>query len=155
MLNVYSKNYIRTTVRNKVLFLKTWIFLFFSSISYFLAIRDKACDFEKISLWQLNEHSKSLPYRGSQAMICKDRERAKNVITAQSKTVYEAKEPRGYLSGIDLGRWQRTRTKWNVGGNTDDRKQESWRTSKWAETIKTGEDPAGASDPEKEKSAFL
>ena len=74
---------------------------------------------------------------------------------AQSKTVYEAKEHRGYLPGIDLGRWQRTRTKWNVGGDTDDRKQESWRTSKWAETIKTGEDPAGASDPEKEKSAFL
>lgn len=54
-------------------------------------------------------------------MICKDRERAKNVLTAQSKTVYEAKEPRGYLSGIDLGRWQRTRTKWNAGENTDDK----------------------------------
>ena len=32
-------------------------------------------------------------------MICKVRERAKGVITAQSKTVYKANEPRGYPSG--------------------------------------------------------
>lgn len=58
-------------------------------------------EFEKISI-QLHEHSKSLPHRGSQAMIRKlSAEPAKSVITAQSKTVYKAKETRGYLPGND------------------------------------------------------
>lgn len=76
------------------------IFIFCEK-SYLSDIREMHFEFEKISI-QLHEHSKSLPHRGSQAMIReKFGEPAKSVITAQSKTVYKAKELRGYLPGND------------------------------------------------------